>query len=113
MAGGGAAVGLGLAGYIHYYTENTKLAIGVFWFFLMEFLQVSCKISLARKQPLPRARRERPRNAVDQKLAQNDVSLTTYQTGLAVLLVKTGTSHRGAISFLWLLWWYFVVSFVH
>jgi len=34
-----AAVGLGLAGYIHYYTENTKLAIGVFWFFLMEFLQ--------------------------------------------------------------------------
>jgi hypothetical protein len=29
-----------LAWYIHKHTENTKLAIGVFWFFLMEFLQV-------------------------------------------------------------------------
>jgi hypothetical protein len=25
------------------YTENTKLAVGVFWFFLMEFLQVRKK----------------------------------------------------------------------
>jgi hypothetical protein len=32
--------GLFLAWYIHKHTENTKLAIGVFWFFLMEFLQV-------------------------------------------------------------------------
>jgi len=34
-----AALGLFLTWYIHHYTENTKLAIGVFWFFLMEFLQ--------------------------------------------------------------------------
>jgi len=34
-----AALGLFLVWYIHYYTLNTKLAVGVFWFFLMEFLQ--------------------------------------------------------------------------
>lgn len=34
-----AAVGLFLAWYVHHYTLNTKLAIGIFWFFLMEFLQ--------------------------------------------------------------------------
>jgi len=34
-----AALGLFLSWYVHYYTLNTKLAIGVFWFFLMEFLQ--------------------------------------------------------------------------
>jgi len=36
---GFSAVGLFLAWYVHHYTSNTKLAIGVFWFFLMEFLQ--------------------------------------------------------------------------
>jgi hypothetical protein len=36
-----AALGLFLAFYVHRYTSNTKLAVGVFWFFLMEFLQVS------------------------------------------------------------------------
>jgi len=34
-----ATLGLGMAWYVHHYTENTKLAIGIFWFFLMEFLQ--------------------------------------------------------------------------
>jgi len=34
-----AAVGLFLAWYVHHYTLNTKLAVGIFWFFLMEFLQ--------------------------------------------------------------------------
>eukprot|EP01130_Rhizamoeba_saxonica_P002301 TRINITY_DN12132_c0_g1_i1.p1 TRINITY_DN12132_c0_g1~~TRINITY_DN12132_c0_g1_i1.p1 ORF type:complete len:284 (+),score=49.69 TRINITY_DN12132_c0_g1_i1:55-906(+) len=34
-----AALGLFLAYYVHSRTHNTKLAIGVFWFFLMEFLQ--------------------------------------------------------------------------
>lgn len=39
MSGVFAALGLYLAWYVHHYTENTRLAIGVFWFFLMEFLQ--------------------------------------------------------------------------
>lgn len=34
-----SAVGLFLTYYIHTRTNNTRLAIGVFWFFLMEFLQ--------------------------------------------------------------------------
>jgi len=34
-----AGIGLFLAWYVHYYTENTRLAVGIFWFFLMEFLQ--------------------------------------------------------------------------
>jgi len=34
-----AIIGLGLAWYVHHYTSNTRLAVGVFWFFLMEFLQ--------------------------------------------------------------------------
>jgi len=34
-----AALGLFLAWYVHHYTNNTRLAIGVFWFFLMELLQ--------------------------------------------------------------------------
>ncbi len=35
-----AGLGLFLSWYVHHYTENTRLAIGVFWFFLMELLQV-------------------------------------------------------------------------
>jgi len=34
-----SAVGLYLAYYVHSRTSNTRLAIGIFWFFLMEFLQ--------------------------------------------------------------------------
>jgi len=34
-----AALGLFLAYYVHSRTSNTRLAVGVFWFFLMEFLQ--------------------------------------------------------------------------
>lgn len=34
-----AGVGLYLSWYVHHYTENTRLAVGVFWFFLMELLQ--------------------------------------------------------------------------
>jgi len=34
-----SAVGLYLTYYIHSRTKNTRLAIGIFWFFLMEFLQ--------------------------------------------------------------------------
>jgi len=36
---GFSVVGLFLSYYIHSRTHNTRLAIGVFWFFLMEFLQ--------------------------------------------------------------------------
>jgi len=36
---GFAALGLYLAYYVHSRTCNTRLAVGVFWFFLMEFLQ--------------------------------------------------------------------------
>ena len=40
-----------MAWYIHKHTENTKLAIGVFWFFLMEFLVVSFKrVALGRSE---------------------------------------------------------------
>ncbi|KRX07610.1 hypothetical protein PPERSA_11159 [Pseudocohnilembus persalinus] len=34
-----ALIGLGLACYVKFNTSNTRLAVGVFWFFLMEFLQ--------------------------------------------------------------------------
>ena len=39
MSGGFAALGLFLSYYVYSRTSNTALASGVFYFFLMEFLQ--------------------------------------------------------------------------
>jgi len=39
MSFGFAGLGLFLSWYVYHYTYNTRLAVGVFWFFLMEFLQ--------------------------------------------------------------------------
>jgi hypothetical protein len=35
-----AALGLGLSWYVYAYIKNTRMAMGIFFFFLMEFLQV-------------------------------------------------------------------------
>jgi hypothetical protein len=47
MSGGFAALGLSVALWINFRTSNTRLAVGVFYFFLMEFLQAIQYLYLA------------------------------------------------------------------